>query len=65
VATLGLSVVDAAVLCATTPARELGLAQAGELSVGRAADIVVLDRGFQVRRTFIDGRQVWEASSRQ
>jgi len=57
--TLGLSVVEAAVLCSTTPARELGLTGRGELAEGRDGDVVVLDRGFHVVRTFIDGRQVW------
>lgn len=59
VATLGLSVVEAALLCSTTPARELGLTGTGELAEGRAGDVVVLDRAFRVVRTFIDGRQVF------
>lgn len=58
VTVFGLSVVEAAALCATTPARELGLAGFGVLAEGAVADLVVLDRGFRVRRTFIDGRDV-------
>ncbi len=54
----GLSVVEAAVLCATTPARELGLTGFGLLAGGASADLVVLDRGFRVVRTFIDGLEV-------
>ena len=59
VTTLGLSVVDAVRLCSTTPARELGLTGCGEIAEGRAGDVVVLDRGFRVVRTFIDGREAW------
>jgi N-acetylglucosamine-6-phosphate deacetylase len=55
---LGLSVVDAARLCATTPARELDLTGFGVLAEGAIADVAVLDRGFRVRRTLIGGRQV-------
>jgi N-acetylglucosamine-6-phosphate deacetylase len=55
----GLSVVDAAVLCATTPARELGLTGFGLLAEGAVADLVVLDRGFRVVRTFIDGQEAF------
>ena len=59
VTALGLSVVDAAIVCATTPARELGLAGLGVLAPGCVADLVVLDRGFRVRGTFIAGEQVY------
>jgi N-acetylglucosamine-6-phosphate deacetylase len=58
VTTLGLSVVEAATLCSTTPARELGLKESGELATGWIGDVVVLDRDFQVIRTFIEGQQV-------
>lgn len=54
----GFSVVEAAVLCSTTPARELGLTGLGLLAEGAVADLVVLDRGFRVVRTFIDGQEV-------
>jgi N-acetylglucosamine-6-phosphate deacetylase len=56
-----LSVVDASILCSTTPARELGLAGFGVIAKDCAADIVVLDRGFRVVRTYIDGREVYKA----
>jgi N-acetylglucosamine-6-phosphate deacetylase len=54
-------VVDASILCSTTPARELGLAGFGVIAKDCAADIVVLDRGFRVVRTYIDGREVYKA----
>jgi N-acetylglucosamine-6-phosphate deacetylase len=55
----GASIVDAAQLCSTTPARELGLTGFGVIALGAMADLVVLDRGFRVARTFIAGREVW------
>ena len=54
----GSSVVEAATMCSTTPARELGLTGFGVIAVGAAADLAVLDRGFRVVRTFIGGEQV-------
>jgi N-acetylglucosamine-6-phosphate deacetylase len=58
VSRFGGSVVEAATMCATTPARELGLTGFGVIAVGAMADLVVLDRGFRVVRTFIGGEQV-------
>jgi N-acetylglucosamine-6-phosphate deacetylase len=55
----GLSPVDAALLCSTTPARELGLTGFGVVARDCVADIAVLDRGFSVVRTYIDGEQVY------
>lgn len=55
---LGGSLVEAATMCSTTPARELGLTGFGVIAVGATADLVVLDRGFRVVRTFIAGEQV-------
>jgi N-acetylglucosamine-6-phosphate deacetylase len=60
VVAFGASLTEAAVMCSTTPARQLGLDGFGVLAVGAVADLVVLDRGLGVRRTFIAGRQVWE-----
>jgi N-acetylglucosamine-6-phosphate deacetylase len=58
VARLGSSIVEAATMCSTTPARELGLTGFGIIAVGAVADLVVLDRGFRVVRTFIGGQPV-------
>jgi N-acetylglucosamine-6-phosphate deacetylase len=55
----GGSPVEAAMMCSTTPARELGLSGFGVLVAGAVADVVVLDREFQVARTFIGGHEVW------
>jgi N-acetylglucosamine-6-phosphate deacetylase len=59
VSKFGGSLVDAAVMCSTTPARELGLTGFGVLAEGAIADVVVLDRAFQVIRTYIGGQEVW------
>ena len=61
--TFGFSVVEAAMLCSTTPARELGMIGSGALVEGGAADIVVLDRRFRVVRTFIGGREVYRSGA--
>ena len=53
----GGSLVDAARLCSTSPARALGLSGFGVLADGAMADIVVLDRALRVRRTFIGGQE--------
>jgi N-acetylglucosamine-6-phosphate deacetylase len=53
---IGLSLVDAAVLTATTPARELGLVGHGVLAVDAVADLVVLDANLNVVQTYIAGQ---------
>lgn len=62
VTAFGLSIVDAATLCASTPARELGLTGFGVIARDAAADLVVLDRGFRVRQTFIDGQAAYAST---
>jgi N-acetylglucosamine-6-phosphate deacetylase len=61
VTAFGQSIVDAATICSTTPARLLGLTGFGVLAPGAVADVTVLERGFRVARTFVDGQQVWAA----
>jgi N-acetylglucosamine-6-phosphate deacetylase len=56
---IGLSPVDAATLCATTPARELGLVGHGVLRPDAVADVVVLDSEFRVVQTYIGGQLVF------
>ena len=57
---MGLSIVDAATVCATTAARELGLAGQGILAPGALADLVVLDDRLSVVQTYIAGQLVYE-----
>jgi len=63
VARFGGSIVDAATMCSTTPARALGLTGFGVLADGAVADLVLLDRGFRVIHTFIGGSQVHRAAA--
>jgi len=51
----GQSLVDAATLCATTPARELGLTTQGAIVPGHLADLVVLSSSLQVLQTWVGG----------
>jgi N-acetylglucosamine-6-phosphate deacetylase len=55
----GLSLLDAAMLCATTPARELGLVGYGVLAPEAVADLVILDATFCVVQTYIGGQLVY------
>jgi N-acetylglucosamine-6-phosphate deacetylase len=55
----GGSLVDAGLMCATNPARELGLTRHGSIAPGAIADLVVLDRQLRVVRTFVGGQQAF------
>jgi N-acetylglucosamine-6-phosphate deacetylase len=55
---VALSPVDAAKLCSTTPADELGLRDFGRIATGCIADLVVVDRQFHVTHTFVGGRRM-------
>ena len=59
--TVGLSVEDAAHVTATTPAAAAGRPDLGRLAPGHPADLVVLDRDFRVRQTWVGGRCVWNS----
>jgi N-acetylglucosamine-6-phosphate deacetylase len=60
---IGLSLVDAATLCSTTPARELGLVGHGVLAAEAVADLVILDSMFSVVQTYIAGQLVYSRKS--
>lgn len=57
---IGFTPVDAAALCATTPARELGLAGTGVVAEGAVADLAVLDRQGNVVQTWIGGTLAYD-----
>jgi N-acetylglucosamine-6-phosphate deacetylase len=59
VARVGFSPVEAATMCATTPARELGLVGHGAIVPGAVADLVVLDAQFAVVQTYVAGRLIY------
>ena len=56
VSRFGQSLVEAATLCATTPARELGLTGQGVIAPGSLADLTVLTPGLRVVKTWVGGR---------
>src|SRR4029450_6575145 len=55
----GLDLVQAAEMCATPPARELGLVGLGVVAPGATADFTVLDSRLHVAQTWIGGVRVW------
>lgn len=55
VQTLGLGLVEAARMCATTQALELGIRDQGIIEPGALADLAVLDAQLRVVQTFIGG----------
>jgi len=61
----GLSLIDAATVCSTTPARALGLQGFGVLAAGAIADLVVLDRDLQVVQTWVAGTLAWGRPSKE
>jgi N-acetylglucosamine-6-phosphate deacetylase len=56
---VGLSLPEAATICSTTPAREMGLNGFGVIAAGATADIVVLDKALRVVRTYVGGQLVY------
>jgi N-acetylglucosamine-6-phosphate deacetylase len=56
---VGVPLVEAVHACATTPAREMGLAGAGTIEAGALADLVLLDAQLQVRATYIGGQAAY------
>jgi N-acetylglucosamine-6-phosphate deacetylase len=58
----GGSFVDAALMCATNPARALGLAGQGVIGEGAVADLTILDRHLRVVRTFVGGIEAFVAA---
>jgi N-acetylglucosamine-6-phosphate deacetylase len=58
---VGLSLSDAARLCSTTPANELGLSGCGSIARGALADLVVLGRDLTVRQTYVGGQLAFTA----
>ena len=62
---MGFSRVDAALMCSTTPATELGLADQGCLVEGAVADLVVLDDRGAVVQTYVAGRLAYARDAHQ
>lgn len=54
---MGLTLVEAARLCSTNPARQLGLKDTGRLEPGALADLTVLDGALQPVATWVNGER--------
>jgi len=52
----GASLVEAAQMCATVPARQMNVTDTGRVELGALADLAVLDAEYRVRHTFLAGR---------
>jgi N-acetylglucosamine-6-phosphate deacetylase len=63
VRTMKVSIVDAATVCSTTAARELGLSGRGVLARDAIADLVVLDGDFSVVQTYVAGQLVYSRTA--
>jgi N-acetylglucosamine-6-phosphate deacetylase len=59
---VGLSPIDAATMCSTTPARALGLRGFGVISPGAVADLAVLGPGADVVQTWIAGALAYSSA---
>jgi N-acetylglucosamine-6-phosphate deacetylase len=59
----GLDVREAAQLCATTPARELGLVGFGAIAPGGVADLTVISAHYAPAQTWIGGELAWSGTS--
>ena len=59
----GLDIREAAELCSTTAARELGLVGFGVISQGSWADLTVLDQKFSPVQTWIQGKMAWSGTT--
>ncbi len=59
IAMVGATPVDAAMMCATVPAREQGITDRGRLAEGLLADLVVLDGDWRVHQTLVGGEVVF------
>ncbi len=54
----GASVGEAALMAATNPARVLGLGERGKIESGAIADLILLDRGLELKAVFVGGREL-------
>jgi len=59
----GLDVREAAHICSTTPARELGLVGFGVLTPGCVADLTVINANYAPVQTWIGGDLAWSGTS--
>ena len=54
----GLSLSDAVYAASTAPALAVGLDDTGSIEAGKCADLVILDKDFNLVAVFVDGEKV-------
>lgn len=52
------NVVELAKMCSTTPARELNLTDRGEISVGKRADVLLINNCAEIEKIYIKGKNI-------
>jgi N-acetylglucosamine-6-phosphate deacetylase len=55
---IGLSLTDAARMCATTPAAAMKQAEIGSIAAGKWADLAILDSDLRIVETFVAGERL-------
>jgi N-acetylglucosamine-6-phosphate deacetylase len=59
-----VSIVNAIKMATLTPARILGIEhKKGSLEKGKDADIVLMDKDLQVKKTFVGGKLIWDGAA--
>lgn len=58
VVSFGLPLEDAVYAATTAPAKAVGLTDTGVIAVGKAADLLMLDKDLNLKAVFVDGRRV-------
>jgi N-acetylglucosamine-6-phosphate deacetylase len=53
---IGFTPWEASRMCSGTPCESLGLQGMGAIAAGNHADLVVMDRGYRVKQTWLAGR---------
>ena len=55
----GLSIEEASRLASTTPANYMGLTDRGTLDVGKRADIIVMNKAFDILEVYVKGKRLY------
>ena len=55
----GLSIEEASRLASETPANYMGLADRGTLDIGKRADIIVMDKDFNIHQVYVCGKKLY------
>ena len=56
---VGIPLPEAVAMASRNPARQIGLAKKGQIAVGNDADLVVFSPEFELKQTFVAGKQIY------